>query len=216
MKKIAGVLGLVGLLLSGCMPETNSDLSDEVPQTFESLPYETGGMVCRTPVPVPDIAVVSHTVRILAGPGGRIRAVPTPAGMAFGVWTSPVRARAVRNYFRELSRQSLVRVRVRLTRVDRSAPYLSRMFTVRTRHAFLVARWSEGDRILAISGFFTKTGPHLVPVLSLEERFQGGFACRTETPGGPGGRISFGGKRATVRSGTETLTMTWEENDAKR
>lgn len=216
MKKTALVLGLVGLFLSGCLPQTRMDLPDELPQTFESLPYETGGMVCRTPVPTPSLAVVSHTVRILSGPGGRVRVVPLSAGMAFGVWTSPVRARAVRNYFRDLSRKSLVHVRVTLSRVDRLAPYLSRTFTVRTRHAFLVARWNEGDRVLAISGFFMRTGPHLAPVLSFEERSRGWFACRTETPESSGGRIFFGEKRATVRSGTETLTMTWEENDAKR
>jgi len=216
MKRIVPVFLALPVLLSGCLPERDPGLSDVSPRTFESLPYVGGGLLCRTPVPVPDVRVVSGTVHVLAGSGGQVREAAIPAGRAFGVWTTPVRARAIRNYIRSLSRTRKVRVRVRLARVGRSAPYLFRTFSVRTRHAFLAARWTEGDRILSLSGFFIRTGPHLVPVLSLEERDRGWFACRTATPGVPGERISFGERRATVLAGAETLTIDWEGKDARR
>ena len=216
MKKIAIPILLTFALLSGCMPETNPGLSDVSPRTFESIPYAGGGLLCRTPVPVPDVTVVSRTVHVLAGSGGRIREVSIPSGVAFGVWTSDVRSRAIRNYLRSLTHSGEVHVSVRLSRIDRTAPYLSRAFSVRTRHAFLAARWKEGDRTLAMRGFFTRTGSHVVPVFSLEEHAPGWFACRTATPGYPSGGISFDSSRATVRSGTETLTIDWEAKDAKR
>ncbi len=216
MKKIASALLLSLSLLSGCMTERDLDLSDVSPQTFESLPYEGGGLLCRTPVPVPDIRVVSRTVQSMAGSEGRIREVKLPRGVAFGIWTSDVRAREIRNYFRSFSRNREVRVSVRLTRVGRLAPYLLRTFPVRTRQEFTAARWREGDRILALSGFFMKMGPHIVPVFSLEERSLGWFTCRTTTPGEPAGRISFGPRRATVKTGAETLTIDWEAKDAQR
>lgn len=216
MKKITTAILLTSALLSGCMLKTNSDLSDVSPQTFESLPYMGGGLLCRTPVPVPDVTVVSRTVHSLAGSGGRVREVSIPSGVAFGVWTSDIRSRSIRNYVRSLTRSREVRVSVRLTRIDRSVPYLSQTFPVRTHHAFLAARWKEGDRTMAMRGFFTRTGSHVVPVFSLEEHAPGWFACRTATPGYPGRGISFDSSRATVLSGTETLTIDWEAKDAKR
>jgi hypothetical protein len=216
VKKIAISILLTSALLSGCMLKTNPDLSDVSPRTFESLPYAGGGLLCRTPVPVPDLTVVSRTIHALAGSGGRIREVSIPSGVAFGVWTSDVRSLAIRNYIRSLTRTNKVLISVRLSRIDRSTPYLSRTFPVRTRHAFLAARWKEGDRTMAMRGFFTRIGSHVVPVFSLEEHARGWFACRTATPGYPGGGISFDSSRATVRSGTETLTIDWEAKDAKR
>ena len=203
------------VLLSGCMAERNMNLSDISPQTFESLPYEGGGLLCRTPVPVPSLRVVSRTIQSLAGTDGRIREAVLPSGMAFGIWTSASRAQAIRNYVRSLSRGREVRVSVRLTRVDRSTPYFLRTFPVKTRHAFMAARWREGVRVLAVRGFFMRSGPHIVPVFSLEERSSGWFPCRTATPGIPGGRISFGRRRASVRAGTETLTIDWETKNAQ-
>ena len=216
MRRILPVFLAVSALLSGCIPERDLNLSDVSPQTFESLPYESGGLLCRTPVPVPGLRVVSRTIRSLAGTEGRIREAVLPSGMAFGIWTSAGRARAIGDYVRSLSRGRKVLVSVRLTRVGRLAPYLSRTFPVRTRHAFMAVRWRDGDRVLAVRGFFMRTGPHIVPVFSLEERSSGGFACRTATPGIPGGRISFGQRRATVRAGTERLTIDWETKDAQR
>ena len=216
MKKIALALLISLSLLSGCMTERDPELPGVSPQTFESLPYGGGGLLCRTPLPVPDIRVVSRTVHVLAGSGGRVQQVPLQNGSAFGVWTSRIRARAIRNYFRSLSRHGDVRVSVRLTRVDRSAPYLLRTFPVRTRQEFTAARWTEGDRSLEMRGFFIRTGPHIVPVFSLEERSRGWFTCRTETPGSRGEGISFDSSRATVKTGTEILTIDWEAKDAKR
>ena len=216
MRRFLPVLLALPVLLSGCMPERDSGLSDISPQTFESLPYAAGGLLCRTPVPVPSLRVVSRTIQSLAGTDGRILEAVLPSGVAFGVWTSAGRAQAIRKYIRSLSRGQEVRVSVRLTRVDRSAPYFLRMFPVKTRHAFMAARWREGDRVLAVRGFFMQSGPHIVPVFSLEERSSGWFSCRTASPGIPGGRSSFGRRRATVRAGTETLTIDWETKNAQR
>ena len=216
MRRIVPVFLALAVLLSGCIPERDLNLSDVSPQTFESLPYEGGGLLCRTPVPVPDIRVVARTVHALAGSEGRIREAVLPSGMAFGVWTSAGRARSIRDYIRSISRSRKVRVSVSLSRIDRAVPYVSRTFFVRTRHAFMAARWKEDDRILAVRGFFMRTGPHIVPVFSLEERSLGWFDCRTETPGSSGGRISFDSSRATVKTGTETLRIDWETKDAKR
>ncbi len=216
MRRFLPVLLALPVLFSGCVPERDSGLSDVSPQTFESLPFAAGGILCRTPVPVPSLRVVSRTIRSLAGAEGRIQEAVLPSGMAFGVWTSEGRSREIRNYVRSLSRGREVRVSVRLTRVDRTAPYLLRTFPVKTRHAFMAARWREGDRVLAVRGFFMRSGPHIVPVFSLEESSPGWFSCRTETPGDSGERMSFGQYRATVRAGMETLRIDWGAKNAQR
>lgn len=216
MRKLAVASLLSATLLSGCVFGTDTEFPDVVPQTFESFPYEPGGIVCRTPVPAPGIGVVARTVRVLAGPGGRIAAVPLSSGVAFGIWTSRSRAKVIRTYFRDLSRKTFVPVTVRLSRVDRSRPYLTRSLSVPTRQAFLAARFQEGTRTLSAGGFFTRSGPHFVPVFSLEERAPGWFACRSSSPGDPDGKISISAGRATIRAGADILTIEWEDRDAKK
>lgn len=208
---------LAALVLSGCVSEAGRDLPDATPRTFAAFPYSSGPeTLCRTPVPRPSLMVVSRTVRALAGSGGTVKRVSIPTGAAFGVWSDRIRISGIREYLRRLSRERPVSVKIALTRVGKTKPYLTRSFPVATNRPFVVAVWSEGGETRAVSAFFVKTGPTVSPVLNLILLSPGFRSCRTATPDFPGDDIVFRTGRAIVEKGATNLELTWETSDGKR
>lgn len=216
MKRLFGFF-VAALVLSGCVSGTDIDLPDVNPRTFNSLPYSFGpGILCRTPVPEPSFRVVSRTVRFLAGPGGTVKLVPLPTGAAFGIWSDKTRIAGIREYLSQLVRKRSVDVKVFLTRVGKTRPYLTRSLVVPTNRPFLAAAWAEGRGTRAVSAFFVKTGRTVSPVLSLSLLAPGFRTCRTATPDFPGDDIIFKPDRAIVEKGTTNLELTWEIANGKR
>ena len=216
MRKLAIPL-LSAVLLSGCAKVgPDLDFPDLTPFVFESLPYpERSGRLCGMPLPVPSPALVVRTVVSLAGPSGSVRLVPLPTGWAIAVWTNGVRAKAIRRYMTSLVRRKTVRAEAVLVGNNRKPPLWRRTLSVPEGSLFLASRWQDDSRTVEVDGFFMVLGSHATPVLSVRETGPGWSSCKTLAPDSSSGR-TIGSNRLSIRKGTETLTFSWENPDAKK